>query len=123
MGFVKVVIFTNVSFLIYVRIIAFDFPHEAFENKPFEERYWQLLANIPSDHKCIVSYLPLSSNLFFDNNKHIAPRTMVKGEPHLKFMLHSILEDAGEGIIARKVGSVYEHGRTSSLIKLKVDFV
>ena len=31
-----------------------------------------------------------------------------------------IIEDGGEGVILRKVGSFYEHGRTSSLIKLKV---
>jgi hypothetical protein len=35
-------------------------------------------------------------------------------------MIEGILEDGGEGVILRKVGSKYEHGRTSALIKLKV---
>jgi hypothetical protein len=35
-------------------------------------------------------------------------------------LVSDILDDAGEGCILRKVGSLYEHGRTPSLIKLKV---
>ena len=32
----------------------------------------------------------------------------------------NIIEDGGEGIILRKVGSYFQHGRTNDLIKLKV---
>lgn len=36
-----------------------------------------------------------------------------------KFM-ESIIEDDGEGIILRKPNSIYEHGRSNNLFKLKV---
>ena len=50
-----------------------------------------------------------------------------------RFLLHShsttsplfvsmIIEDGGEGVIMRRVGSLYEPGRSPSLIKLKVSF-
>jgi ATP-dependent DNA ligase len=38
-------------------------------------------------------------------------------------MVQEIINDGGEGIILRKVNSLYEYGRTSSLIKLKVVFI
>lgn len=41
-------------------------------------------------------------------------------DQHLKGIAEAILEDGGEGVILRKIGSKYEHGRTPSLVKLKV---
>ena len=34
--------------------------------------------------------------------------------------LRTIIESGGEGVILRKVGSHYEHGRSTALIKIKV---
>lgn len=34
--------------------------------------------------------------------------------------LGELLQDGGEGIILQKPGSVYEHGKTQSLLKIKV---
>jgi ATP-dependent DNA ligase len=34
--------------------------------------------------------------------------------------MQNIVEDEGEGVILRKCGSPYEHGRTPLLVKLKV---
>ena len=39
---------------------------------------------------------------------------------HATEMIEGVLDDGGEGVILRKVGSLYEHGRTTALIKLKV---
>jgi ATP dependent DNA ligase domain len=38
----------------------------------------------------------------------------------LKKALHDVISDGGEGLIMRKPKSIYEPGRTSSLVKLKV---
>ena len=35
----------------------------------------------------------------------------------------TIVENEGEGVILRRKGSLYEHGRSLSLLKLKVYFV
>jgi ATP-dependent DNA ligase len=35
-------------------------------------------------------------------------------------MVKTILDNAGEGVILRKMGSRYEHGRSTSLLKFKV---
>jgi ATP-dependent DNA ligase len=50
----------------------------------------------------------------------VAPRTLCTAKIQLEVVTENIIEDGGEGIILRNVGSFYEHGRTSSLIKLKV---
>jgi ATP-dependent DNA ligase len=34
--------------------------------------------------------------------------------------VRGVIEDGGEGIIMRKIKSFYEHGRTTSLLKVKV---
>jgi ATP-dependent DNA ligase len=38
-------------------------------------------------------------------------------------IVQEVIEDEGEGVIMRKVGSMYEHGRSPNLIKLKVSFI
>ena len=39
---------------------------------------------------------------------------------HLDEMVKEVIEKEGEGIIAQRTASPYEHGRTAALIKLKV---
>lgn len=39
---------------------------------------------------------------------------------HLVFFTEKVLENGGEGIIARKPESLYENGRSSDLLKFKV---
>ena len=39
---------------------------------------------------------------------------------HLDEMVKEVIEEEGEGIIAQRTASPYEHGRTAALIKLKV---
>lgn len=47
-------------------------------------------------------------------------RMKSKGNAHLIKMVQLIIEEEGEGAIIRKARSLYEHGRSSSLLKLKV---
>lgn len=39
-----------------------------------------------------------------------------------KNLMKEVIENEGEGLILRKVRSIYENGRSSSLVKLKVHF-
>jgi hypothetical protein len=47
-------------------------------------------------------------------------RVLCKDDKHLGVTVQTIIDDEGEGVILRKVRSVYECGRNSSLVKLKV---
>lgn len=53
----------------------------------------------------------------------IAPRVECKNNKHVNLQLKNIIQDGGEGVILRKKGSLYEHGRTTNLLKLKVYFL
>lgn len=48
------------------------------------------------------------------------PRILCHNSAHLDDFVGGVIEHGGEGMIVRKVGSPYLHGRNSSLIKLKV---
>lgn len=47
-------------------------------------------------------------------------RALHKNRKSLNEFVQSVINNEGEGIILRKHGSIYEHGRSQSLIKLKV---
>jgi ATP-dependent DNA ligase len=47
------------------------------------------------------------------------PRVLCKDSNHLSLAIGSIIDNEGEGVILRKVASLYEHGKTSALLKLK----
>lgn len=55
--------------------------------------------------------------------KSVAFRVLCKNFPQLNFYVQKILDDEGEGGILRKVGSKYDHGRSTNLIKLKVSLL
>eukprot|EP00026_Physarum_polycephalum_P001387 Phypoly_transcript_01388.p1 GENE.Phypoly_transcript_01388~~Phypoly_transcript_01388.p1 ORF type:complete len:627 (+),score=98.80 Phypoly_transcript_01388:211-1881(+) len=86
-----------------MRLVAFDTTARELDDSPFESRYEILLAYITSNHPFVA----------------VAPRVMCESEEHMQWFVKGILEEAGEGIILRKVRSVYEHGRSTSLLKLK----
>lgn len=50
----------------------------------------------------------------------IAFRWLCNSSKKLSMSISNILEDGGEGIILRKPNSLYEHGKSQQLIKLKV---
>ena len=52
--------------------------------------------------------------------KEVPIRILNEGNKIGNHMLEKVLMGGGEGIILRRVRSEYEHGRSKSLIKLKV---
>ena len=45
---------------------------------------------------------------------------MCSSKPQVYYLLKEIVDSSGEGIVMRKRGSAYEHGRTESMLKFKV---
>jgi ATP-dependent DNA ligase len=54
--------------------------------------------------------------------KVIAKRVMCKGREHLNKTAQELIDEGGEGVIMRVVGSHYLPGRNPALVKLKVSF-
>eukprot|EP00026_Physarum_polycephalum_P001189 Phypoly_transcript_01190.p1 GENE.Phypoly_transcript_01190~~Phypoly_transcript_01190.p1 ORF type:complete len:754 (+),score=55.74 Phypoly_transcript_01190:1305-3566(+) len=70
---------------------------------PFEERYRLLLNSVVADHPTHV----------------LAPRIKCTHKDALVYLSSSVTHHGGEGIIIRKSHSLYELGRSTSLMKLK----
>eukprot|EP00026_Physarum_polycephalum_P001049 Phypoly_transcript_01050.p1 GENE.Phypoly_transcript_01050~~Phypoly_transcript_01050.p1 ORF type:complete len:906 (+),score=142.25 Phypoly_transcript_01050:476-3193(+) len=87
----------------FLRVTAFDVPSLDVQHFPFEDRYAFLVDYIPVEHPFIL----------------FASRVMCNNRRHLKRTLKSIIRDGGEGVILRRPKSMYEHGRTPNLMKLK----
>lgn len=53
--------------------------------------------------------------------KHVkvVKQTRCQGNTHLEQLLDSVIVDGGEGLMAREPNSPYEHGRSSTLLKVK----
>eukprot|EP00026_Physarum_polycephalum_P000339 Phypoly_transcript_00339.p1 GENE.Phypoly_transcript_00339~~Phypoly_transcript_00339.p1 ORF type:complete len:1688 (+),score=210.60 Phypoly_transcript_00339:78-5141(+) len=84
------------------RLIAFDKPDPSARIK-FEKRYAILLPAISVCHPTVL----------------LAPRLLCKHKQLLSAFLEAILKDGGEGVILRKQSSMYSHGRSGNLLKLK----
>eukprot|EP00026_Physarum_polycephalum_P001621 Phypoly_transcript_01623.p1 GENE.Phypoly_transcript_01623~~Phypoly_transcript_01623.p1 ORF type:complete len:1048 (-),score=160.89 Phypoly_transcript_01623:116-2998(-) len=87
-----------------LRMIAFDIASFDMQNKEFEVRYSSLL----------VRTTDRPTNMII-----VAPRILCKTPKQLHWLAQEIANDGGEGVIMRKVGSLYERGRNDSLKKLK----
>eukprot|EP00026_Physarum_polycephalum_P002504 Phypoly_transcript_02511.p1 GENE.Phypoly_transcript_02511~~Phypoly_transcript_02511.p1 ORF type:complete len:789 (+),score=87.01 Phypoly_transcript_02511:70-2436(+) len=86
-----------------LRLVCFDNPSIDMWNAPFEERYAILLSSISAESAFNI----------------IAARVMCENTAHISLFAHSITDSRGEGVILRKMRSLYEHGRNHSLVKLK----
>eukprot|EP00026_Physarum_polycephalum_P001467 Phypoly_transcript_01469.p1 GENE.Phypoly_transcript_01469~~Phypoly_transcript_01469.p1 ORF type:complete len:1107 (+),score=182.36 Phypoly_transcript_01469:326-3322(+) len=86
-----------------LRMVVFDTPAQSFERFPFEERFQFLLSNISLSHPFAF----------------VVSRCLCKNKAHMRDAVKGVIENGGEGIIMRKVKSMYERGRTSSLLKIK----
>ena len=126
----KTTIVTLVLTFYTSRMIAFDSPSD---HKPFEYRYQHLLSSIPSDHQFLISLHPSCSFffllppsplfvfVFFDICSYfLVSRFLWQTTDLLETLVHSVVTHGGEGLIMRKERSVYEHGRSLSLLKVKV---
>eukprot|EP00026_Physarum_polycephalum_P001538 Phypoly_transcript_01540.p1 GENE.Phypoly_transcript_01540~~Phypoly_transcript_01540.p1 ORF type:complete len:1069 (+),score=95.14 Phypoly_transcript_01540:45-3251(+) len=89
-----------------LRLISFDTPARNLRKKTFEERYKRLLSYVSLAHPFNI----------------VATRIMCKNSKHLNTLVQGVIDDEGEGVIMRKVGSLYENGRSPNLIKLKTSF-
>eukprot|EP00026_Physarum_polycephalum_P001205 Phypoly_transcript_01206.p1 GENE.Phypoly_transcript_01206~~Phypoly_transcript_01206.p1 ORF type:complete len:647 (+),score=92.12 Phypoly_transcript_01206:1465-3405(+) len=87
----------------WIRVIGFDDPTPATHSLPFELRYTSLILHIPLHHPFII----------------LAYRSQCTGKLQLDRLMEFIAQNGGEGVILRKPGSVYDHGRSSSLVKVK----
>lgn len=107
---------------------AFDVPSIDFHNQPFEDRYSALLENISHTHPFSVCLFFYSSIFYYSSFlvclsyyiQLVVPRVRLKNDKQVNYFLQNIINDGGEGVVVRKVNSIYEHGRTPSLLKLKV---
>eukprot|EP00026_Physarum_polycephalum_P003063 Phypoly_transcript_03072.p1 GENE.Phypoly_transcript_03072~~Phypoly_transcript_03072.p1 ORF type:complete len:815 (+),score=91.36 Phypoly_transcript_03072:101-2545(+) len=88
------------------RFAAFDVPLKQFHKKPFEERYAVLLSNIFPDSPITI----------------VASRMLYVDNLQLKYIVECTVDNEGEGIILRQVGSLYEPGRSPFLLKLKTSY-
>ncbi len=115
-------VFFKLSFnLIFVllRMVAFDVPSKAEEHLPFEERYGLLLPSLSADHPFVVPNAYLLT-LITHELKVLAVRMRCFDKGHLETFVKEIINHGGEGAILQAVHSVYERGRSSSVLKLKV---
>eukprot|EP00026_Physarum_polycephalum_P002518 Phypoly_transcript_02525.p1 GENE.Phypoly_transcript_02525~~Phypoly_transcript_02525.p1 ORF type:complete len:833 (+),score=92.99 Phypoly_transcript_02525:54-2552(+) len=87
----------------FLRVVGFDDPAPGTRTQPFEERYQNILYAISPAHP------------FFT----LAMRMLILDHKHLMAALKQVLEEGGEGLVLRKPNSIYEPGRSPSLLKLK----
>lgn len=103
------------------RVVAFDSPFPVHAQLPFETRYETILSDLPS-YSVVVSLffiLPLSTSVF-EYMKVVASRLICIAASVLHKLTNCVIDNGGEGLVLRKPGSLYEYGRSASLLKLKV---
>eukprot|EP00026_Physarum_polycephalum_P003261 Phypoly_transcript_03271.p1 GENE.Phypoly_transcript_03271~~Phypoly_transcript_03271.p1 ORF type:complete len:688 (+),score=73.27 Phypoly_transcript_03271:396-2459(+) len=86
-----------------IRMVVFDDPGPLTQHLPFEKRYASVLDAVQHENPIAV----------------VATRLLCASKTHLSRMLQHSIDEGGEGVILRKPGSVYAHGRSLNLLKLK----
>lgn len=86
----------------------------------YEDRYKALLAFISSDHPFVVSLELILLFVIVDFANINAARLSCTSRKQFIKSLRSVINEGGEGVILRKPHSLYEHGRSTSLLKFKV---
>lgn len=90
----------TLTYLPMLRLLSFDIPSNSLRTL-YEQRYFQLVTNIAAGHPFII----------------LASRAVHKS---IFLMVQSVISGSGEGIIMQKRESLYECGRSLSLLKIKV---
>eukprot|EP00026_Physarum_polycephalum_P001348 Phypoly_transcript_01349.p1 GENE.Phypoly_transcript_01349~~Phypoly_transcript_01349.p1 ORF type:complete len:1107 (+),score=164.22 Phypoly_transcript_01349:191-3322(+) len=87
----------------YLRALTFDDASPLEERYKFEDRYSKLLALISRKNPIViqVSRMRCDSKMMMDD------------------LVHQVVSEGGEGLVARKPKSIYEHGRSQQLFKIK----
>lgn len=112
-------------------MLVFDEAPPSASDHPFEERYTHLLQNVPFDSPFLLSLLIIQLFAYCNNIIIViiinvdfwyipAPRVSGVGKRQISKLILEIINDGGEGIMMRRPASLYEHGRSTSLIKYKV---
>eukprot|EP00026_Physarum_polycephalum_P003110 Phypoly_transcript_03119.p1 GENE.Phypoly_transcript_03119~~Phypoly_transcript_03119.p1 ORF type:complete len:559 (+),score=49.29 Phypoly_transcript_03119:51-1679(+) len=86
-----------------LKVICFDEASSLMTNQPFEVRYALILSHFLPNHPTTI----------------VAPRILLHSEQLMTHFLLQVLEDGGEGLILQQPYSVYSHGRSANLVKVK----
>ena len=91
----------------------------------FEKSYVQLMLSITPANPFIVSCDPsrfIRHHLvdIFDSVHILTSNSTCQNARHLRVITQTILEGGGDGVVLRKPKSIYEHGRTENIVKIKV---
>jgi ATP-dependent DNA ligase len=105
-------------------MVTFDIASLDLQEAYFEDRYRILLSVVRPDHAflVIITFENLSQNCTSNQYQIVVSRAFCSTKQHLTLALQSQIDNGGEGVILRKPGSFYTHGRTALLLKLKVYF-
>jgi len=89
-----------------LKIILFDVPNSDSQECKliYERRYSILLSNVPIIHPFLIN----------------TTRLKCRDRKYMDNYTRHIIKRGGEGVILRKPGSLYEHGRSHLLLKYKV---
>lgn len=86
-----------------IKYVMYDAPHL---NKPFEDRLAYLEERFATD-------------MVHETHLAVAPHAKVQSRKHLLELLKKYEAQGAEGIMIRKPGSLYEKGRSNTLLKVK----
>jgi len=85
------------------RYLAFDSPSPHMFSEYFEQRYANALQHTAVDHSLV----------------RISVRFLCPSNRYMQTYLNNVIGQGGEGIVLRKWNSLYEHGKSPALLKLK----
>lgn len=101
-------------------MITFDNPGPSYQNYQYADRYSLLLHDNQFADNIFTVSLNCAWHNLLDVVQILTARMKCFTHKQVETKLKQVLEDGGEGVVLRKPGSVYEHGRSSSLLKIKV---
>lgn len=87
---------------------------------PYEMRYKDLLNYVYNDHPFVISYIVRLIPNTFDNKNKVTSRIFVTDSRKLLHVVENIISNEGEGIVLRRPTSLYHHGRSLDILKIKV---
>jgi DNA ligase 1 len=98
---------------------VFDVPSY---NKPFKERMKKLKDIVKNRCKCKKTFKLPKKVSSMKCPIEVTQQTKIKSKEHLNNMFSNVIKGGGEGIMLRKPQSIYEGKRSSTLLKMKVEF-
>jgi hypothetical protein len=87
----------------FARFIAFDSPSSTNSTEKYEKRFLRMMTGVLRNHPFLG----------------LCTRVLCCSKNHMEHYVRIIINNGGEGIMLRLPGSLYEHGKSQSLLKLK----